>query len=222
MIQTLLFLIYRSKCGPGNWVKIGSINPLASCPCGFTSANIGGAQVCWKSNTGCASFSFNPAQRYKAVCGAAAAYAYGSPDAFSHSHSSTETINQAYVDGISITHGSLRHHVFTYAATNWLGDCPCKGGKLGPSFVGNNSYCGDQVLASGEHWTQKWYPNTILWHAAIGCTDSECYDDFRPWFSVETANGATTDLIEVRSCQDQGYPDEAIGIAHLEIYVRVD
>ena len=31
------FTICRCCCGPGDWVKIGSPNPLTSCPSGFTS-----------------------------------------------------------------------------------------------------------------------------------------------------------------------------------------
>ena len=34
--------------------------------------------------------------------------------------------------------------------------------------------------------------------------------------------GSTSDDVEVCSCQDQVYDDEAIGIANLEIYIRVD
>ena len=102
--------------------------------------------------------------------------------------------------------------------------CPCKGGQNSSSFVGNNFYCGDDVLPPGEPWKQQWYPDTVQWHAATDCTnsDTECRDDARPWFSVATVGGPTSDPVEVRSCQDQAYPDEAIGIAHLEIYVRVD
>ena len=178
--------------------------------------------MCWKRPNGCTSFSFRPKESYRAVCGTAAAYAYGSPDGFGYIHSTTETIDQAYVDGISITHGLPRRHLFTYAATLWWGNCPCKGERLGPAFVGNNSYCGEQVLAPEEKWKRKWYANNKLWQVATGCIDFDCVNDFRPWFSVETTNGATSDPVEIRSCHDQDYPDEAIGIAHLEIYVRVD
>ena len=214
---------HRCKCGPGDWVKIGSLNPLDSCPSGFMSENIGGAQVCWKEEAGCTSFSFEAGQDYRAVCGVATAYAYGSPDAFGYNHTPDETIDEAYVDGISITYGSPRQHLFTYAATMTLDACPCKGGKPGPVFVNNNTYCGDQALAPGENWERKWYTNTVLWHAASDCSDDDitCRDDYRPWFSVQTAS-STSDAVEIRSCQDQAYNDEALGIASMEIYIRVD
>ena len=220
LASIILICSHRCKCGPGDWVKIGSLNPLDSCPSGFMSENIGGAQVCWKKEKGCTSFSFEAGQDYRAVCGVATAYAYGSPDAFG---SPDETIDEAYVDGISITYGSPRQHLFTYAAAYEFEKCPCKGGPTEPAFVNNNAYCGDKVLAPGEQWERKWYPNTVLWHAASDCSDDDitCRDDYRPWFSVETAS-STSDAVEIRSCQDQAYDDEAIGIASMEIYIRVD
>ena len=179
--------------------------------------------MCWKRSIGCKSITFTSGgQNYRAVCGVAEAYAYGSLDAFGYLHLSIQTINQAYVDGLSITHGSPRQHLFTYAAALTMGGCPCKGGRNPPSFVGNDYYCGDDVLAPGESWQRKWYPDIVLWHEAINCSDVTCRNDARPWFSVDTVGGPTSDDVEVRSCQDQTYIDEAVGIAHLEIYVRVD
>ena len=181
--------------------------------------------MCWKKSKGCTSITFTSGkQSYRAVCGVAEAYAYGSPDAFGYTHSSSETIDQAYVDGLSITHGSPRQHLFTYAATLTMGGCPCKGGRNPPSFVGNDFYCGDDVLAPGESWKHKWYPDTVLWHEATDCSDVDvaCRNDARPWFRVGTVGGPTSDDVEVRSCQDQAYNDEAIGISRLEIYIRVD
>ena len=181
--------------------------------------------MCWKRSVGCTSITFfSGGQNYRAVCGVAEAYAYGSLDAFGYLHLSFQTINQAYVDGLSITHGSPRQHLFTYAAALTMDDCPCKGGRNPQSFVGNNFYCGDDVLAPGERWQRKWYPDTVLWHEATDCSnvDVAYRNDARPWFSVGTVGGPTSDDVEVRSCQDQTFIDEAVGIARLEIYVRVD
>ena len=185
------------------------------------SEDIGGAQVCWKKEAGCTSFSFEAGQDYTAVCGVAAGYAYNSPDTFGYTHSPSQTIDEAYVDGISITYGNPRQHLFTYAAAYTFDDCPCRGGATGPAFVEDNYYCGEQLLAEGENLQSKWYTNTILWHAATDCIDLDCRDDPRPWFSVETAGGPTSDPVEIRSCQDQSFSDEAVGIASLEIYIRV-
>ena len=158
------------------------------------------------------------------MCGVVQGYIFGSPDAFGYTHSSSQTIDDAYVDGISITHGSPRNHLFTYAAALSITSCPCKGGKDPPAFVGNNYYCGEDVMPSGQSWERKWYPDNLFWQAATDCSsvDIDCRDDFRPWFSVETVGGPTSDPVEVRSCQDQAYDDEAFGISTLEIYIRVD
>ena len=180
--------------------------------------------MCWKGSTGCTGFSFPSKQSYSAVCGFVEGYNYGSPDGFGYTHSPAQTIDQAYVDGISITHGSPRQHLFTYASVWRIKSCPCKGGRGPQAFVGHNYYCGDDVELASGRWQKRWFPDTIIWHAATGCSDIDiaCRDDARPWFSVETVCGSTSDNIEIRSCQDQAYKDEAIGIANLEIYVRVD
>ena len=176
--------------------------------------------MCWKKSAGCTGFSFPSEQSYSAVCGIVEGRNYGSPDGF---NSAGKTIDEAYVDGISITHGSPRQHLFSYATAWRIEGCPCRGGRAPQAFVGDNYYCDSVELASGK-WERKWYPDTIIWHAATDCSDIDiaCRDDFRPWFSVETVGGSTSDDVEVRSCQDQAYNDEAIGIANLEIYVRVD
>ena len=180
--------------------------------------------MCWKGSTGCTGFSFPSEQSYSAVCGFVEGYNYGSPDGFGYTHSPAQTIDEAYVDGISITHGSPRQHLFTYASVWHIEGCPCKGGKGPQAFVGHNYYCGDDVEPASGKWEKRWFPDTIIWHAATGCSDVDiaCRDDARLWFSVETVGGSTSDDIEIRSCQDQAYDDEAIGIANLEIYVRVD
>ena len=178
--------------------------------------------MCWRALSGCTSINYTSGeQSYRAVCGVAEAYAYGNLGAFRNIPS--ETIDRAYVDGLSITHGSPRQHLFTYAATLTMDGCPCKGGRNPPSFVGNDYYCGDNVLAPGEEWENKWYPDTVLWHEATNCSDVDvaCRNDARPWFRVGTVGGPTSDDVEVRFCH-QTIRDEAVGIARLEIYVRVD
>lgn len=57
-----------------------------------------------------------------------------------------------YVDGVSITYGTPREHIWTYAIGNtdksnflprFATNCPCSQfpGHLPPSFVGTNYYC---------------------------------------------------------------------------------
>ena len=77
------------------------------------------------------------------MCGRAKGYQKGSPDTF---HDNEQPIDSHYVDGLSITHGNPRQHIWTYAAG--LTDngnipccnCPCAAtaGPAPPSFVGND------------------------------------------------------------------------------------
>ena len=57
------------------------------------------------------------------------AYQFGSPNAFWLSGHSLQTIDGAYVDGVSLTYGNPRQHIWTFAAAlderegSW--SCPC-------------------------------------------------------------------------------------------------
>ena len=67
------------------------------------------------------------------------------------------TIDDNYVDGVSITYGSApRKHIWTYAAapydhkTTYYGDCPCKQNNtiIAPPFIGTDYYCeSGQIVA---------------------------------------------------------------------------
>ena len=49
------------------------------------------------------------------MCGRVIGYQFESPDAFYHDHA-LGNINQPYMDGISVTYGSPRTHIWTFAA----------------------------------------------------------------------------------------------------------
>ena len=81
------------------------------------------------------------------MCGRIIGYQVGSTDAFnSGSHF---TIDQAYIDGVSVTYGTPRKHIWTFASgiseTNVRPEtsCPCAfaGPPQPPSFVRNNYFC---------------------------------------------------------------------------------
>ena len=67
-------------------------------------------------------------------------YQKGNPDAFR----GKKGIDEVYVDGISITLGSPRQHIWTYgAAYRDNSACPCapSPGNSPPAFVKSNYYC---------------------------------------------------------------------------------
>ena len=81
-------------------------------------------------------FTFYPTGRqYSKVCGRVIAYQFCSPGAFNipHLNPQPHSIDENYVEGVSITHGQPRSHIWTLAAGVTEGtyrsgpgpDCPC-------------------------------------------------------------------------------------------------
>ena len=99
-----------TKCGIYNtsWTRVAHIdmtNPAAQCPSGLrevsnstTNQRASGKNV----SRGCSSVTFPIGEKYSHVCGRVRGYQYYTPDAFYPS--SGKTINDAYIDGISIMH----------------------------------------------------------------------------------------------------------------------
>jgi hypothetical protein len=64
------------------------------------------------------------------VCGRALGYQFGDTDAFFANGNGDIPINEPYVDGLSITYGSPRQHIWTFAAGHEISgafphNCPC-------------------------------------------------------------------------------------------------
>ena len=92
---------------------------------------------------------------YSKVCGMAVGYQSGTTDAFA----SSQLINGPYVDGVSITYGTPRKHIWTYAIVfgsrdqlNGANNCPCSEfpGRLPSSFVQIHYYC-ESVNSLSDH-----------------------------------------------------------------------
>ena len=183
-----------------------------------------------KVSAGCSSqYHSTRGVPYAEVCGKAIGYAYGSPDAQPWPEGTYRSIEEAYTDGISITHGSTpRKHIWTYmggytedASISLTIKCPCaaKGIPLSyNSFVGNHFYC--ESGSPTKNVQSRWYLNDPLWDGA-GCPtgNSCCANSGLPYF-YRTLPRLTTDKIEVRLCADQPRPDEDVGLEELELYVR--
>ena len=90
--------------------------------------------------------------QYSQVCGRIIGYQVGHPQAF-HLENSNEpqVIDSSYVDGVSLTFGSPRKHIWTFAnatdeanAGNDRSRCSCTDSSrpnTPPSFVGNDYFC---------------------------------------------------------------------------------
>ena len=98
--------------------------------------------------------------QYTQVCGRVIRYQFEHPGAFFDSEG--KGIDSPYVDGVSLTYGSPRQHVWTFANAideyplNYEHKCPCTNVTEQPpipipSFVDNDYFCETGVLP-GECW----------------------------------------------------------------------
>ena len=143
---------------PGRWRRIAYLSNTTSpiaCPMGFefiTDPNV--PALCKRNPTGarCSSITYSTnGNSYSQVCGTIHGSYFGDPDGFDsyssiRSTSADTTLNGNYVDGISLTHGSMNeHHIWTLSATVNFDDDPtdicsvCGSNK--PSYVGMDYSC---------------------------------------------------------------------------------
>ena len=213
------------KCNTtGPWRRVVYINPTLynSCPSGLRKVSIPNTnkQACGGTvNSGCSSVNFTVDQNYTNICGIVQGYQFYSPDGFYDR--SSHTINSTYVDGISITQGSPRRHVWTYAAywhEGYFTKCPCatSDGRVSyppPSFVGDDYYCETGFVSGAQRvaWEDP------LWDGK-GCTRPEdrCCQRFG-WFHKIVPS--SDDHIELRWCGDRALTDEDILANLVEIWV---
>jgi hypothetical protein len=168
-------------------------------------------------------------QQYRKVCGRAIGYQYGNPDAFL---TPGRTINEAYVDGLSITYRMPRQHIWTYAAAvsevpiNQIAytasNCPCSSipGISPPSYLGDNWYCESGNPDPINTQASSLLSNDPLWDGE-NCEGTCCSNGKSPpWFSVELP-GPTSDDIEARICANEpSDSNEDVFIKILEIYIQ--
>ena len=158
-------------------------------------------------------------------------YQYGSPDAidtvYGRGLTSHNDINSHYVDGISLTCGSPRRHIWTLIAGNSDNaqystvNCPCTNGttQTVQSFIGNDYFC--ESGNPDTYWQVKLYTADPLWDKK-GCSTIEqscCQVTGLPWFH-KIIQSPKTDYIELRVCGDEGTSNEDVPVNYYEIYVK--
>ena len=223
----------KTKCGLlGNWRRIAYFDTTQgdSCPTGLrtvtkTTTN---QTACGRTNTrgGCVSVPIPVQVSYSQVCGIVKGNQDSSPDAFGLYSSGPSTIDAAYVDGVSITHGSPRRHLWTYATGlselngNVRYRCPCARSNPNyrsgvPTFVGENFYC--ESGFPGTTWYRRVVWEDPLWDGQ-NCVapGNKCCERYG-WFHRNVPS--STDDIELRICADQSFSDEDTLINHYEFWV---
>ena len=220
-------------CGGFGWRRVAYLNmsdPSQHCPSVWRETTTP-HRVCGRNSTGssCDGVTYSTgSEQYDQVCGRIIGYQVGSTSAFRRSPG--RSINIDYIEGVSVTRGSPRQHIWTFAAgvdeqTHYPAEiCPCVIGSIGesrvPSFVGQNYFCESGVT----RWPNTYgvlYPNgDPLWDGqGCGPTSTCCTFNSPPWFSVQLSP-PTTDYIEVRICGHEDIRIDDSPIQLMELYVK--
>ena len=143
-------------CGGPGWRRVAYLNmsdPTQTCPPAWeliTTPRRSCARPVNASDRTCSSAMFSiQGIQYSQVCGRITAYQFGDPQAFVLEHVNIiQTIDGAYVDGVSLTYGNPRRHIWTFAASldeagigNDESRCTCTDSSrpnTAPSYVGND------------------------------------------------------------------------------------
>ena len=215
----------------GGWTRLAYLDmndSTVDCPSGFQLYENGSVRACGRSSDnapGCQSIKFpSNGINYSEVCGRVVGYQYGSPDAL---NTKTNNIDSYYVDGVSITQGNPRKHVWTlingvYESNDVIDNCPCNtppGGVQPPSFVGNDYFC--ESGNPNSYWSHVLYSNDPLWDGE-GCGAQEgncCAAAGLPWFH-KTSFCSTTEYLELRVCGNEPITNEDTPISFYELYVK--
>ena len=219
---------HQYLCGSTGWTRVAYLNmsdASQQCPTELRLYSEGGVRACGRrtsSSGSCNSVTFSTNSiMYSQICGRVIGYQYGHSDAI---HSSV-SIDSYYVEGISITHGSPRQHIWTLAAgydetgTGTL-YCPCNIGSTVsvPNFVGDDYFCESGTLTYNGVML---YTDDPLWDGE-GCRSIEgpcCNVPGIPWFH-KILNSPTTDTIELRVCASTSTNSEDVPVSLYELYVK--
>ena len=218
----------------GGWTRLAYLDMTDSteeCPPGFNLLQNGDARACGRS-ADCTSIKFpSNGISYSEVCGRVVGYEYGTPNAVDTDYNTPEDhndINSNYVDGISITQGFPRKHVWTLMGGFWENfpatyNCPCNtppgDTQDVQSFIGNDYFC--ESGNPNSNAALVLYSSDPLWDGE-GCGTQEgdcCAADGLPWFH-KTFNYTTTNYLEIRVCGDQPITNEDVPFSFYELYVK--
>ena len=217
--------------GEKGWMRIADVDVDRgdSCPKGWKRIT-SPTRACRAAsdNAGCYSARFTTYNiPYSRVCGMVVGYQKGTPDGF-FSHVRKTSINDPYLDGVSITYGSSRKHIWSYAAGlseslnhDQAAACPCslRGGTPAPSFVRDHYYCESGTVINRYKY-EVYYKNDLLWDGKGCSTNSSCCaQPSLPWFYRQIPL-TSKDKLEARICCDEPYANEAVLVKEFKLYVQ--
>ena len=233
-----IFKVYcdmELTCGgiTGGWMRIADIDTTRGddCPSGWSNVaqskplcrGSGDAAGCYSAN-----FSNYKPVEYHSICGKLRGYQQGSPSAFLAGYAPSHSIDEPYLDGVSITVGNPRKHVWSYAVgfsklydeSPYKTNCPCAKyqGANPPVYVGDHYHC--ESGNDADNKVSKFLGSDALWDGR-GCPagDDCCSTLGAPWFYryfTEPEDGA----VEVRICRDEPYSNEATLLEQVQLYIQ--
>ena len=229
------------KCGKdGPWERIGYLNMAESynCPSAWQEYTTGGIRTCKRKSSGASCDSdiiHLNGKQYTEICGRVVGYQYGLTMGIIGG--SEQDINRYYVNGVSITHGTPRQHVWTLMAglsekesvpfSNYL--CPCQTGGSHSNvqkFIENDWYCesGNTIDVGHTSSSQLTYMSDPLWDGK-GCSNDEspcCAQKPgqppQPWFH-KVIPGGTNDDLEIRICNRLDKSSADVLVTMYELYI---
>ena len=233
--------------GWSRFLYLDMSNSSEQCPSPLTEATYDGIRVCGRSapyiRESCTSTILHnqgDGTPYTEVCGRIVGYQYGCTQAFGYyaERYRSNTIDQYYVDGATLTHGpdGSREHIWTFASgiaeAHDEYACPCALSGLGrynanpPPFVGDDYFC--ESGNSGVHTSESWgvFRNDPLWDGDGCSVGNSCCSLNNPPYFTKQLPASTTDDIEMRICgretinsrSEGGGCDTLIGL--IELYVK--
>ena len=227
------------SCGgiSGGWMRVAELdmtNSSTQCPSSLMERTDSNIRTCVRNtrSAGCSSVTlFTNDVNFKSICGKIIAYQIGITDAFQLSfNTQSSSIEGHYVDGVSLTHGSPRQHIWSFAAgrdetpSDTCCQCPCSNINITsmvmppPVFVGNDYFC--DTGSNDTRDQARFYSEDPLWDGA-GCGPQSTCCSFNnpPWFYKQLPQ-FTTDDIEMRVCRDNTNGNEDTAIEMFEIYIQ--
>ena len=220
-------------CGKeGGWTRVAHLDASENCPSGLQAWFTGGIRVCRRqgNNAGCRSIKFpTNGISYTQICGRVIGYQKGTTDGV---NTHINNINGAYIDGVSITRGSPREHVWSYISglssksNEYLNNsCPCNSGvtKKPQQFVLENHYYCESGNNKESYNRNQLYNTDPLWDGN-DCLSLEApccsSPNMLPWFHRDYGNAISTDYLELRVCGNQVWSNEDTPVQLYEIYVK--
>ena len=221
--------------GTGGWRRVvhrDMSDPQAICPLGWKFTLYGSLRTCGrvsKHGQVCDPTTFPvTGGAYTQVCGKVRAFQFGGSWGF-HNSQHFADINKNYADGVILTHGIPRQHIWTFAAGGSEGNhkaswaCPCDNSpnvKV-PPFVGNDYFCESVINRKWKYSDYHiFHSSDALWDGKNCIATSTCCSQGNPPFFVKKLKVPTTDNIDARLCMYDKVSLSNFAVQEIELYVK--